>query len=72
MKNSSLKSFNTHNIINDYYLQNFQETDFINTIDMEALEKGIQNSEKDIAEGRVIEFKEAMLQIHKELFGEKI
>lgn len=39
-------------------------------IDMEALERGIEKSEEDIANERVIEFREAMAQIHKEVFGE--
>lgn len=47
-----------------------QDTNFMNNIDMKALKKGIKNSEDDIANGRIIQFEEAMAQIHKEVFND--
>jgi len=41
-------------------------------IDMDELVKGIEQSEREIAEGKGIPFEKAMSQIHKEVFGEEL
>lgn len=47
-----------------------QDTFFMNNIDINLLKKGIEDSEKDITNGRIIQFEEAMSQIHKEVFND--
>lgn len=70
MNNTSVKKLNYSTQFNDYCLTPEEDAEFMANIDMEALERGIEKSEEDIANGRVIEFREAMAQIHKEVFGE--
>lgn len=41
-------------------------------IDMEHLEKCVKKSEEEIVNGKVIEFEEAMTQIHREFFIEDL
>lgn len=57
--------------MNEYILTPEEDAEFMANIDMEALERGIRKSEEDIANERVIEFEEAMSQIHREVFGEE-
>lgn len=70
MNNISVKKLNFSTQFNDYCLTSDEDAEFMANVDMEALERGIEKSEEDIANGRVIEFREAMAQIHKEVFGE--
>lgn len=70
MNNTSVKKLNFSTQFSDYCLTPEEDAEFMANIDMEALERGIEKSEEDIANGRVIEFREAMAQIHKEVFGE--
>ena len=70
MNNTSVKKLNFSTQFSDYCLTPKEDAEFMANIDMEALERGIEKSEEDIANGRVIEFREAMAQIHKEVFGE--
>ena len=49
-----------------------EDAEFMANIDMDELVKGIEQSEREIAEGQVIEFEEAMKRIHKEVFGEEL
>lgn len=58
--------------MNEYILTPEEDAKFMANIDMDALERGVRKSEEDIANGRVIEFKEAMSQIHREVFGEEL
>ena len=58
--------------MNEYILTPEEDAEFMANIDMEALERGIRQSKEDIANGRVIEFEEAMKQIHREVFGEEL
>ena len=69
MNNTSVKKLNFSTQFSDYSLTQ-EDAEFMSNIDMKALERGIEKSEEDIANGRVIEFREAMAQIHKEVFGE--
>lgn len=70
MNDTNLKKLNFSTQFSDYCLTPEEDTQFMANIDMEALERGIEKSEQDIANGRVIGFREAMAQIHKEVFGE--
>ena len=58
--------------MNEYILTPEEDTEFMANIDMEALEEGIRKSKEDIANRRVIEFEEAIKQIHREVFGEEL
>lgn len=58
--------------MNEYILTPKENAEFMANIDMDALERCVRKSEEDIANGRVIEFKEAMSQIHREVFGEEL
>ena len=55
--------------MNEYILTPEEDDEFMANIDMEVLEEGIRKSKEDIAIGRVLEFEEAMKQIHREVFG---
>ena len=68
MSNSHIKLSD----MNEYILTPEEDAEFMANIDMEALEEGIRKSKEDIANGRVIEFREAMEQIHREVFGEEL
>lgn len=68
MNNSHIKISD----MNEYILTPEEDAEFMANIDMEALEREIKKSKEDIANGRVIEFEEAMKQIHREVFGEKL
>ena len=70
MNNTSVKKLNFRAQFSDYCLTPEEDAKFMANIDMEALERGIEKSEEDIANGKVIEFREAMAQIHREVFGE--
>lgn len=58
--------------MNEYILTPEEDAEFMANIDMEALEEGVRKSEEEIANGKVIEFEEAMKQIHREVFGEEL
>ena len=68
MSNSHIKLSD----MNEYILTPEEDAEFMANIDMEALEEGIRKAKEDIANGRVIEFEEAMKQIHREVFGEEL
>ena len=70
MNNTNIRELNYSTQFSDYCLTPKEDSEFMANIDMEALERGVRESEKDIANGRIIEFREAMTQIHKEVFGE--
>ena len=70
MNNTSIKKLNYSTEFDDYYLTQEEDASFMANIDADALEIGIEKSEEDIAIGRVLEFREAMAQIDKEVFGE--
>ena len=60
MNSTSVKKTNYITQFNEYCLTPEEDAKFMANIDMEALERGIEKSEEDIANGRVIEFREAM------------
>ncbi len=60
------------NKLSDFYLTPEEDAKFMANIDMEALERGLEQAEDDIANGRVIEFEQAMREIHMEFFGEEL
>lgn len=72
MKNTSIKELDLYNELQDYMLSEDEDAEFMKNIDMDAVIEGIKKSEQEIAEGKVIEFREAMALIHKEVFGEEI
>ena len=68
MDNTSVKRLH----LKGFYMPKEDDDDIMANIDMDALEKGIEQAEKEIAEGKGIEFRQAMAEIHKEVFGGKI
>ena len=60
------------NKFNEFYLTPEEDAKFMANIDMEALERGVEQAEDDIANGRVMEFEQAMKEIHMEVFGEEL
>ena len=72
MENTNIKKLNLYAKLNDYYLTEQEDAEFMANIDMDALERGIEIAEQEIANGNGIEFKEAMAQIHNEVFGDEI
>lgn len=58
--------------LSDYYLTPEEDVAFMANIDMEALERGMEQAEREIANGEGIEFEEAMKKIDLEVFGEKL
>lgn len=58
--------------LSDYYLTPEEDAAFMANIDMEALERGMEQAEKEIANGEGIEFEEAMKEIDLEVFGEEL
>ena len=72
MNTSNAKKLNVSTKFSDYCLSPEEDAQFMAGIDMDAMERGIKKSEEEIANGKGIEFKEAMAQIHKEVFGEEL
>lgn len=70
MKDTFIKKLDFNKQFKNYCLTPKEDAEFMANIDIEALERGVEKSEEDIANGRVIEFREAMAQIHKEVFDE--
>ena len=58
--------------MNEYILTPEEDAEFMANIDIDALEEGVRKSEEEIANGKVIEFEEAMKQNHREVFGEEL
>lgn len=58
--------------LSDYYLTPEEDAAFMANIDMEALERGMEQAEREIANGEGIEFEEAMKEIDLEVFGEEL
>lgn len=58
--------------LSDYYLTPEEDTAFMANIDMDALERGLEQAERDIKGGRVIKFEQAMKEIDLEVFGEEL
>lgn len=72
MQNTSIKDLDMSMKLSEFYLTPEEDAEFMANIDMDELIKGIEQSEREIAEGQVIEFEEAMKRIHKEVFGEEL
>ena len=72
MKNTSISNLDIDINFNEFHLTPEEDAEFMANIDMEELIKGIEQSEREIAEGKVIGFEEAMKEIHKEVFGEEL
>lgn len=72
MQNTSIRDLDIDVNFRDFYLTPEEDAEFMANIDMDELVKGIEQSEREIAEGQVIEFEEAMKRIHKEVFGEEL
>lgn len=58
--------------MNEYCLTPEEDAEFMANIGMEALERGVRQSEEEIANGQGIEFEEAIAIIEREVFGEEI
>lgn len=58
--------------LSDYYLTPEEDAAFMANIDMEALERGMEQAEEDIKCGRIIEFEQAIKEIDLEVFGEEL
>lgn len=54
------------------YLTPEEDEAFMANIDMEALECGLAQAEREIANGEGIEFEQAMKEIHARVFGEEL
>lgn len=70
MNNTNIKDLNILSKLNDFCLTPEEDAKLMANIDMEALIKGIEKAEQEIANGEGIPWREAMPQIHKEVFGE--
>lgn len=57
---------------NEITIQEIWYDDFEDDIDMIELIDGLKKSEDDILNGRLIEYRDAMKEIHQEVFGETI
>lgn len=72
MNNAYINKLNFTTQMNEYCLTPEEDAEFMANIDMEALERGVRQSEEEIANGQGIEFEEAMAIIEREVFGEEI
>lgn len=72
MQNTSIKKTDICAGFSEFCLTPEEDDKFMAGIDLEELIAGIEQSEKDISEGQVIGFEEAMEEIHKEVFGEEL
>lgn len=70
MNNTNIKDLNILSKLNDFCLTPEEDAELMANIDMDALIKGIEQAEREIANGEGIPWQEAMAQIHKEVFGE--
>lgn len=72
MKKSFIENSSYNINFSDYILTPEEDALFMANIDMEAVEKGIRKSKEEFNRGQGIDFKDAMFQIHKEVFGEEL
>lgn len=72
MNNTWVRNLNINKILKANYMTPEQDAEFMKNIDMDELERGVEQAERDIANGRVIGFEEAMAQINRKVFGKGI
>lgn len=72
MNNTWVGNLNINKILKANYMTLEEDAEFMKNIDMYEVERGVEQAEREIAEGKGIEFREAMVLIHKEVFGEEI
>ena len=72
MNKTYSEDINILNKFKQYYLTDEEDAELMAQVNMEEMERVIEISEQQIANGEGIEFEEAMAQIEEEVFGVKI
>ena len=70
MDNTWVKKLNINKMLEEYYMTPAEDAEFMKNIDMDEVARGVEQAEREIANGEVIEFEEAFAIIRKEVFGE--
>ena len=70
MDNTWVEKLNINKMVEEDYMTPATDAEFMKNIDMDEVARGVEQAEREIANGEVIEFEEAFAIIRKEVFGE--
>ena len=71
MKNLNVKEITTEEEAREYFEMQEHTDDIMKYLDMDEVVKGIEQAEREIANGEGIEFRKAFNNIRLKLFGEQ-